>query len=176
MLIFLTKLIGNIIKELHSKSSPGQIGAGMALGAIIGLTPFWCLHNLIIFMIIMLVNVSSGGAAFAAVIFSLIAFAFDPLANALGYWLLVEADALKPMWTAFYNMPVIPLTKFNNTLVLGSLIISLVLLYPVYKLAIYGVKEYRLHLKDKIEKIRFFKILKATRFAQWYIQVSGIGK
>ena len=176
MFFFLTKFIGNIIKELHSKATPAQMGAGAALGAIIGLTPFFCLHNLVIFMIIMLVNVSSGAAAFAAVIFSLIAFLFDPLANAIGYWLLVDVKALEPFWTKLYNMPVIPLTKFNNTLVLGSLVLSLILFYPVYRLGIFGVNRYRTLLKDRIEKIKFFRILKATKFAQWYLQVSGLAK
>jgi len=176
MFFFLTKFITNIIKELHSKASPAQMGCGAALGAIVGLTPFWCLHNLVILLIIMLVNVSSGAAAFAAVIFSLIAFLFDPLANAIGYWLLADVKALEPFWTRIYNMPVIPLTKFNNTLVLGSLVLSLILFYPVYLLAIYGVKQYRAHLREKIEKIKFFRILNATKFAQWYLHVSGLAK
>lgn len=114
-----------------------------------GLTPFWCLHNLLIFLIIMLMNISSDAAVVFTVIFSFVAFAFDPLANALGYWLLVDAEALEPFWTKLYNMSVVPLTKFNNTLVLGSLIISLVLFYPVYRLAVYGMKQYRSHLKDR---------------------------
>jgi len=176
MLLFLTKFITRIIKELHSNSNPSQIGFGAGLGAIIGLTPFWCLHNLIIFMIIMLVNVSSAAAAVFTIIFSFIAFVFDPLANAIGYWLLVNVNALQPFWTSLYNMPLVPLMKFNNTLVLGSLVLSLILFYPVYLLTIFGVKKYRAGLKDKIDKWRIMKALKATKFIQWYIQVSGIGK
>ena len=174
MLVFIMKFIGGILKELNSQTNPKQIGVGAALGAIIGLTPFWCLHNLVIFAIIMLVNVSSGAAAVFTIIFSFVAFAFDPLANAIGYWLLVDVNALQPFWAKIYNMPFIPFTKFNNTLVLGSLVISLILFYPVYRLTIYGVNEYRRTLKDKISKIKFFQILRATKFVQWYMQVSGM--
>ena len=176
MLVFIMKFIGGILKELNSKTNPKEIGVGAAFGAIIGLTPFWCLHNLVIVAIMMFINVSSGAAVVFTVIFSFVAFAFDPLANAVGYWLLVDVNALQPFWAKIYNMPFIPLSKFNNTLVLGSLVISLILFYPIYRLTIYGVNEYRARLKTKIEKIKFFQILKATKFVQWYLQVSGLAK
>jgi uncharacterized protein (DUF2062 family) len=38
-MLALLKLIQSIIKTLHSDGTPGQVAAGMALGAALGLTP-----------------------------------------------------------------------------------------------------------------------------------------
>ena len=43
--MLLLKLIQSLIKALHSEGTPGQLAAGLALGAILGLTPLWNLHN-----------------------------------------------------------------------------------------------------------------------------------
>ncbi|HET9465830.1 MAG TPA: hypothetical protein VFO71_09890, partial [Gemmatimonadales bacterium] len=58
----LIKLIQSIIKTLHSEGTPGQVGAGIAIGSVLGLTPLMNVHNLIIFSLVVLLNVSFGGA------------------------------------------------------------------------------------------------------------------
>ena len=44
----LLKLIQSIIRTLHSDGTPGQVGAGIALGAALGLTPLMNVHNLVV--------------------------------------------------------------------------------------------------------------------------------
>ena len=43
-MLALLKLIQSIIKTLHSEGTPGQVAAGMALGAALGLTPLMNVH------------------------------------------------------------------------------------------------------------------------------------
>lgn len=57
----LLKLIQSLIKTLHSDGTPGQVAAGLALGAALGLTPLMNVHELVIFAAIVLLNVSFGG-------------------------------------------------------------------------------------------------------------------
>ena len=55
------KLIQSIIKTLHSDGTPGQVGAGIALGSALGLTPLVEVHNLVVFALLLMLNVSFGG-------------------------------------------------------------------------------------------------------------------
>src|SRR5690349_8776329 len=44
-MLALLKLVQSIIKTLHSEGTPGQVAAGIALGAALGLTPLVNAHN-----------------------------------------------------------------------------------------------------------------------------------
>ena len=56
--MLLLKLIQSLIRTLHSEGTPGQLAAGLALGAILGLTPLWNLHNAVVLALIIVLNVS----------------------------------------------------------------------------------------------------------------------
>ena len=58
----------------------------------------------------------------------------DPLSHRIGLGLL-HLTWLRPVWTWLYNLPLAPWTSFNNTVVLGSLVLGLALLYPLYRVA-----------------------------------------
>ncbi len=166
--MFWLKLIKKFIRILNADATPGQIAGGIALGSIIGLTPFWTIHNLVILILIVIIKVNFTSAFFSIAIFGMIGWLLDPLANRLGYYLLVKAEGLRPLWTYLYNIPVAPLTRFNNTLVLGTFLISLLLFIPLLLLTRKGVQYYRLKLKARLEKMRFLQILKASKLYSWY--------
>ena len=132
-----------LLKHLHSDDTPGQIGAGLALGAILGLTPLFNLHNVVVLILIIMLRVSFSGALLGWLLFTPLGFAFDPLFDALGHRLLLETPALTGVWTTLYNTPVVPLTNFNNTVVLGSLTVALALFLPLNVLGRFGLRRYR---------------------------------
>src|SRR6266705_1447184 len=132
-----------LLKHLHSDDTPGQVGAGLALGAILGLTPLLNLHNVVVLILIIMLRVSFSGALLGWMLFTPLGFAFDPLFDALGHRLLLETPALTGVWTTLYNTPVVPLTNFNNTVVLGSLAVALALFLPLNALGRFGVRRYR---------------------------------
>jgi len=132
-----------LLKHLHSDDTPGQVGAGLALGAIFGLTPLLNLHNVVVLILIIMLRVSFSGALLGWLLFAPLGFAFDPLFDALGHRLLLETPALTGVWTTLYNTPVVPLTNFNNTVVLGSLAVALALFLPLNALGRFGVRRYR---------------------------------
>ena len=122
----LLKLIQSIIKTLHSDGTPGQVAAGIALGSALGLTPLVNVHNLVIFSLIVLLNVSFGGGMLGWALFVPLGFILDPVFDRIGAGLLT-APSLRPLWTSMYNTPLVPYTNFNNTVVLGSVVGWLVL-------------------------------------------------
>src|SRR6266516_1300612 len=114
----LIKLIQSLVGALHSEGTPGQLAAGIVLGSFLGLTPLVNIHNAVIFAALVLLNVSFG-------------FLLDPLFDWIGHTLLFT-PSLTPVFTSLYNMPVIPLTNFNNTVVLGSFVFAVLFALPLY--------------------------------------------
>jgi uncharacterized protein (TIGR03546 family) len=161
--MFLLKLIQSIFKALHSEGTPGQVAAGLALGAMLGLTPLLNLHNAVVFGLIIILNVSFGGAMLGWALFTPIGFILDPLFDAVGHALLLDVSGLRPLWTKLFNVPVFPLTNFDNTIVLGSFITSLVLLIPIYYAAKWGIRRYRDTIGAKIRASKWYRAITASK-------------
>jgi len=157
------RLLRSLVKALHSEGTPGQVAAGMALGAILGFTPLFSLHNLVVVALIFVLNVSLPGAALGWAIATPLGLALDPAFDALGRWLLLGIPALTPLWTALANTPVIPLTNFNNSVVLGSLVTALLLFAPIYLGSRWGVRRYRETLGDRVKQSGLYRAITASR-------------
>jgi uncharacterized protein (TIGR03546 family) len=162
--MFLLKLLGKLIKALTSGESPAQISGGFILGMIVGLTPFWSLHNLVVVLLIVLIRVNISMSIFGALLFGAIAYLIDPLFHSFGYWLLVDVAAMNGVWTALANIPVVALFNFNNTVVLGSFIISLLLLFPMYLVTKKAVFLYREKIHARLEKMKIVQAIKKSWF------------
>jgi uncharacterized protein (TIGR03546 family) len=173
--MFWLNLAIKIVTTLHSDESPRALALGLSLGSIIGLTPFLSAHNLIIFVLIFILNVSISAAMFGVFFFGLFAWFFDPLFHDLGYFLLVNLKFLKPFWTYLYNIPVAPLFRLNNTVVLGSLVASLITFLPVYFGFQKALALYKLHLREKVEKFKIMKMIKANSLYQLYTKIKSFG-
>lgn len=164
----LIKLIQDIVRSLNSEGTPGQLAAGLALGAGVGLTPLMNLHNLVIFAAAMLLNVSFPAFLLGWALFVPLGFALDPVFHRIGHRLLIDTPALVPLWTTWYNTPVVPLTNFNNTVVLGSVIAWVVSFVPLYFLLRWLVTQYRTRIYARLERMRLFQVIAASRWYNYY--------
>ena len=162
------KLIQSLIKTLHSEGTPGQVAAGIALGAILGLTPLINLHNAVVFGLILILNVSFGGAMLGWALCVPVGFLLDPLFHRIGRTLLLETPALTPLWTTLANTPVVPLTNFNNTVVLGSVVASLFFLTPLFFASRWGVARYRDTIGQRIVTSRLYRLVTASKLYNLY--------
>ena len=163
--MLLLKLLQSLVKALHSEGTPGQVAAGIALGSILGLTPLVNLHNALAFGLIIILNVSFPGAMLGWALFVPVGFLLDPLFDRIGRRLLLEAPALTPLWTTLSNTPVVPLTNFNNSVVLGSLVCALLLLYPLLLASRRGVIRYRDTVGAWVERTQLLKASYLLGFA-----------
>jgi uncharacterized protein (TIGR03546 family) len=173
--MFWLKFITNFIKILREGQTPRQIAGGFALGSILGLSPHMTLQNLLIWLILLVLDVNLSAATIGITAFALIAYIFDPLFHLLGYNVLVNIAALQPLWTWLYNAPLAPLTKFNNTVVMGSFLGALILFLPVYFGMKHFVVAYRTHLHSRIEKWKIYQIISRNGLVQWYHRVRDFG-
>lgn len=172
--MFWLKFISKFIKVLRSGESPPLIAGGFAMGFVVGLTPFWTLQNIIIIAVAILTKVNLAAVFFAILIFGFIAYLFDPLFHNLGYYVLTNIDSLRQLWTEMYNWPIAPFTRFNNTVVMGSLLSALILAFPVYLLAKKGIVAYRKSWAEKIENSKFMKVLKSNVIFRWYVRIRDL--
>jgi uncharacterized protein (TIGR03546 family) len=165
--MLLLKLLQQLVKALNSEGTPLQVAAGLALGAGLGLTPIGCLHNAVVLLLTLLLNVSLAGFALGWTAFVPVGFALDPLFDRLGR-LLLEAPALTPFWTAVTNMPVLPWAKLTNTVVLGSLVCWLLAFVPITVGAKWAVATYRARVYERLRRMRVFQLVTASKLYQAY--------
>jgi len=166
--VLLLKLLQQLVKALNSEGTPGQVAAGIAIGSVLGLTPLINVHNLVLFGIAMLLNVSFAGVMLGWVLFVPLGFALDPLFNAIGTKLLFETPGLESAWTGLYNAPIVPYTNFNNTVVLGSFVGWMVLAVPIFFTARWGVSRYRATLLERLRRTKIFKAVTASKLYNVY--------
>jgi uncharacterized protein (TIGR03546 family) len=75
-------------------------------------------------------------------------------------WGILHIETLQPLFTGLYNMPFVPLTKFNNTLVAGGLVSGVILWLPVFFLIFFLIPLYRNNVAPKIRESRIVKSVK----------------
>jgi uncharacterized protein (TIGR03546 family) len=162
------KMVQAFFKALHSEGTPGQVAAGMALGSVLGLTPLLSLHNLLALALIVILNVSVPAATLGAALFVPLGFLLDPAFDWIGTKLLLETPALTPVWTALYNVPVVPLTNFNNTVVLGSVVVSVALWLPLFFAGRWGVARYRVTVAQRMRASKLYRAVTASKLFNIY--------
>jgi len=163
----LIKLIQSLFGALHSEGTPGQLAAGIVLGAFLGLTPLFNVHNAVVFALLVLLNVSFAGGLLGWALFVPVGFLLDPLFDWIGHSLLL-APALRGLWTSMFNMPIVPLTNFNNTVVLGSLVFALLSAVPLFLLLRWAVARYRVTVGQRVRQSKFYKAVTASKVYNVY--------
>ena len=158
----LIKLIQSLFGALHSEGTPGQLAAGIVLGSFLGLTPLFNVHNAVIFAALVLLNVSFAGGLLGWALFVPVGFLLDPLFDWIGHALLL-AEPLRGVWTSLYNTPIIPLTNFNNTVVLGSLVFALLFAVPLFFAIRWAVVRYRVTVGERVRQSRFYRAVMASK-------------
>jgi len=162
-------LIRQFIRGLTKETEPYQIGLGIAFGTAIGLIPK---SNLTAQLLLILLMATKANLPFALItIFSVSALnpLFDRISDPLGYFAL-SRDSLAPFFTSLYNMPIAPWTDFNNTVLLGGLILGLALFFPCYlagkKFGVY----YNAKFKERFTNSKIVKSMKKSWLLDWYFK------
>lgn len=165
---WIIKFVQSLAKALNSEGTPGQVAAGMAFGACLGLTPLLSLHNLAIVGIVLFFRVSVPGATLGWLIFTPLGFALDPLFDSIGAALITGTPALEPLFVWMYNTPVIALGRPTNTIVVGSLVTWMVMGVPIYFGARRSVGLYRATIYERYKDAKIFRAMKASKLYNAY--------
>ncbi len=152
------------VRALVDQDTPRQLALGFALGMVAGLVPKGNLIAVAIMLVICGSKVNLGTAMFAAFVFSWVGMLTDPLSHHLGLWLLTQ-ESLHGFWTSLFNLPIVPWTRFNNTVVLGSLLLALLLFYPVYRISKSRLAVWQPKWAERLRRYRLAKILLGAEYA-----------
>ena len=172
--MLILKFLSKLIMILRAGASPTQIAGGLTLGMFLGFMPLLNLYSLLVFLLLLILNVNLSMAIFGFTLFGLFSFLLDRTFHDIGYYLLVSVPALTEFWTTLYNIPLFPFTRFNNTVVLGSLVSALVLTIPLFLLARIGVIAYRAKIEPKLQQMKVFKAIQGSSLYQLYVKIRSL--
>ncbi len=175
------KLIMDFFRVLNSNKKEGEVAAGFAFGIMLALIPGNNLLWISIFIIGFFTRLNLAAALMTLAAGKLLTPAFDPFLDSIGYWIL-NTSTLNPAFTYLYNLPLVPYTAFNNSVVMGGLAVSAAAFYPLWLLFRRLVRMYRSGVKERIRNSRIGRyILKlpiVVRISGWigkYRKITGKG-
>lgn len=163
----LLKQIFAFFRLLNSDTGHNQLAAGLACGIILGFSPFLSIQTFVVLFLVFFLRIQMGAAFLAAFFFKFVAWAIDPVADSLGRTVL-EAEGLRPLFVSMYNMPLVPMTRFNNSIVMGSALVGLLLAIPGFFVFRALILKYRTTVVAKFEQTKLWKAWKATKLYNWY--------
>ncbi len=166
------RLILKLIKALNSETDPAQISLGLCFGLVAGLTPILSLHNTVVLLLVLLLRVNVSAFIASTLLSSGVAWAIDPYLSRIGLAVL-QAGALEGLWTSFYNMTIFRLERFNNSIVMGSLVTSLALFIPLFFIFSTLIRQYRERVLGWINRLKIVQTLKASRIYGIYDSLTG---
>lgn len=163
----LLKQLFALIRLLNSDTATNQIAAGFACGLILGFSPVLSLQTLLVFICLFLFRIQIGAALVSAFFFALIAWLFDPVSHWVGSAIL-ETEALRPLFAAMYNMPVVPLTRFYNSITMGAGVVGLLLAPLVFVGSRRLIAVYRVSVVERFKASPWWKMWAGTGLFKWY--------
>lgn len=162
-----------LLKVLNSDSGENQIAFGISCGLVLGFSPVFSLQTLLMIIVLFFFRVQLGSALSSAFFFSLIAYLLDPLFDSVGKAVL-EIDALSGIYTTLFNLPIIPFTKFYNSIVMGAMTLSLILFPFVFVISKKLIIKYRITILARFQETKFWKLISATKFYKWYAKYNDL--
>lgn len=163
----LLKQLFAFFKLLNSDTGTNQLATGLACGIILGFSPFLSLQALLIIICCIFFRIQLGAAFLSAFFFKFIAYLFDPISDSLGRTVL-ENPSFRSLFVELYNMPLVPLTRFNNSIVMGSGLVGFILVIPAFFVFKILVVKYREIVVARFQKTKLWKMWITTSFYKWY--------
>lgn len=157
----------NLVYLLNSERGSRSIAAGIAAGMILGFSPVMSLQSILVAVVIFVFRIQFGAAVVSMFFFKLISPLLVDLFDLVGEFVLGLA-VLEPVYVLLYNLPLVPYTRFYNTVVMGAGVLSVLLVYPVYKVALKLTERYRQVVLARLKDSRLWTLWKSSTLYKWY--------
>lgn len=155
-------IISRLFRLLSSDIEPYQLSLGIILGMVAGLSPLVTLQTVLVLMLLFILRANLSMFIISYSTISLIAYLADAVIVATGRQVLTLSE-LNPLFTEMYNNGLWRFLNFNNTAAMGSLLISVVLVIPVFFISQLLVKKYRLTIERRWKNSRLFHFLSRSK-------------
>ncbi|MCQ2578434.1 MAG: TIGR03546 family protein [Treponema sp.] len=152
------KYLIKIIKLLNSNSKASQVANSFCVGLVLGLMPKGNLLWFILFVFFLFVRFQKSCYGLMILVGSLVSPLIDPYFDQLGY-LILTYEPMEPYFSALLDVPFVGFTRFNNTVVCGSLAGSLICYIPVFLIAYGIIRLWRRFVAPKLNQLKIVKAL-----------------
>ncbi len=139
----------SLVRIFAADRTPHQLALAVALGMLVGVLPKGNLLTLFATVLLFGLRVNLGTGLATAFLISLAGSDLDRLTHGIGVRVL-QTPAVYEVLRRGHQLPLIPWTSMNNTVVVGSLVLGLLLLYPTYHIS-------RLSAEALIPRLRRFR-------------------
>lgn len=162
--------IVNLIRALQSNVSPAEIASGAALALFFGFTPLNHPHAILLVLCFFFFKINRAATLLLLPLVKIVyLLGAVELADRLGGYLLVDLDALRPVWEWATGAPVLAYLDLNYTLVTGGLALAAIA-SPIVFIAVWQcVLAYRATLKSRVEKLGAVQWLQRLAVTRWVI-------
>ncbi|MBQ9238010.1 MAG: TIGR03546 family protein [Treponema sp.] len=143
--------IAKLFSALNANVKPSQIAHAMCLGLILGFVPKNNLLWYMLFIFFLFVRINKSAYFLMTLLGLLVASRIDPLFDALGFRVLTFAP-FEPIFSWLLDIPFVGFTRFNNTVVCGSLVAGLIAYIPLFVLAMLLIKLWRASVAPALNK------------------------
>jgi uncharacterized protein (TIGR03546 family) len=131
MILWIFKLISTARRAIAGRKYPHQLAWGVAFGLLLGVIPHGNLLAAAILLIVLSLKINHAMAGLTAVGTTFLATHLDPYSDQVGQYVLSDPK-FHEIATAAWQLPMMPWTNLNNTVVMGSFLIGVASLLPVF--------------------------------------------
>lgn len=146
----------NFVHLIMKEHSARQIAASSVLGLFLAFAPIGSLHWIFCIVVMLLLRFNTVVTLASYLFFAPLAFGLARLSHRIGYWILVANPDLHRFLAWLFHAPILPYTQLNNTVVLGSLLISLTLAVPVFIVVTRLLNKHGKNLTLRLKYSRFW--------------------
>ena len=134
---------------LNANTRPGEIAAGAAFGLLLALLPGGNLLWFALFVLTFFLKLNMAMQFVVLGLLRLIAPLVDPALDSLGFGVL-SLPALRGLFIRLQSLPLVPWTRFNDSVVMGGFLAGVILWAPVFLLVRIHLNLYRRKLRERI--------------------------
>ncbi len=131
MILWIYKLISTARRAIAGRKYPHQLAWAVAFGLMLGAIPHGNLLALMVLLVVLSLKINHAMAGLTAVGTTFVAAYMDPYSHQVGDFVLTH-PSVRETAVAAWQLPLVPWTDLNNTVVMGSFLIGAGALLPVF--------------------------------------------
>ncbi len=131
MILWTVKLLSTLRRAIAGRKYPHQLAWAVAFGLLLGVVPHGNLLAVAVLVVVLSLKLNHAMAALTAVGVSFVATWLDPYSHQVGDYVLTH-PSIRETAIAAWQLPLIPWTDLNNTVVMGSFLIGVAALVPIF--------------------------------------------
>lgn len=152
------KYLVNLLKAFNANVKPSQIANSFCIGLILGFMPKNNLLWYILLVFFAFVRINKPGYFIMMIVGSCLAPLADSLFDKVGYAVLTFSP-FENFYAWLLDVPFVGFTRFNNTIVCGSLISGIICYIPLYILMYFIIKAWRKWIAPKFNDSKLLKTI-----------------